>query len=331
MINPDTPDPGFPYWENLSWENADKYQPDVLLLDSRNFDDSLATGEKQPTWDSIRAAKAGSGHLVAGVLAAHLRRLRRRAGEADRRPRGHRRERRRLTRWRRRSPRRRRRGSRTAGPRRRGLGLGLLVLLGALGLVTFLSVTQGSRDISLGEVLRAFGDFGDRHGERHGHAGDAGAAHDHRAAGRRRARARPGALLQGVTRNPLADPGIMGVNAGAAAAVVAGDHPARRRRGVVLHLVRLRRGRTRHRPGLRRRLARPRRCDAGQAGAGRRGGHRRAHVVHLGDDHDQRRALDELRFWQVGSLAGRYAPVVSGVGAVRDRRAACSRCCAAGG
>jgi iron complex transport system substrate-binding protein len=59
VINPDTPDPGFPYWENLSWENADKYQPDVLLLDSRTFDDSLATGEEQPTWDSIRAAKAG--------------------------------------------------------------------------------------------------------------------------------------------------------------------------------------------------------------------------------------------------------------------------------
>jgi iron complex transport system substrate-binding protein len=59
VINPDKPDPGFPYWENLSWENADKYQPDVLLLDSRTFDDSLATGEAQPTWDSIRAAKAG--------------------------------------------------------------------------------------------------------------------------------------------------------------------------------------------------------------------------------------------------------------------------------
>ena len=29
-----------------------------------------------------------------------------------------------------------------------------------------------------------------------------------------------GTLLQGLTRNPLADPGIMGVNAGAAAAVV---------------------------------------------------------------------------------------------------------------
>jgi iron complex transport system substrate-binding protein len=59
VITPDKPDPGFPYWENLSWENADKYQPDVLLLDSRTFEDSLATGEKQPTWDSIKAAKAG--------------------------------------------------------------------------------------------------------------------------------------------------------------------------------------------------------------------------------------------------------------------------------
>ena len=37
---------------------------------------------------------------------------------------------------------------------------------------------------------------------------------------RRRARL-SGAILQGVTRNPLADPGIMGINAGAAAVVVA--------------------------------------------------------------------------------------------------------------
>ena len=27
-------------------------------MDSRTFEDSLATGEKQPTWDSIRAAEA---------------------------------------------------------------------------------------------------------------------------------------------------------------------------------------------------------------------------------------------------------------------------------
>lgn len=58
VINPDSVNEDFPYWENLSWENADKYQPDVLLMDSRTFDDSLATGEAQPTWDSIAAAKA---------------------------------------------------------------------------------------------------------------------------------------------------------------------------------------------------------------------------------------------------------------------------------
>ena len=39
-----------------------------------------------------------------------------------------------------------------------------------------------------------------------------------------------GALMQGVTRNPLADPGILGINAGAAFAVVLGDLAARRRR-----------------------------------------------------------------------------------------------------
>ena len=31
-----------------------------------------------------------------------------------------------------------------------------------------------------------------------------------------------GAVMQGITRNPLADPGILGVNAGAALAVVVG-------------------------------------------------------------------------------------------------------------
>ena len=58
VIDPETPDPDFPYWENVSWENADKYQPDVLLMDSRTFDDSLKTGEAQPTWTSIGAAEA---------------------------------------------------------------------------------------------------------------------------------------------------------------------------------------------------------------------------------------------------------------------------------
>ena len=59
VIEPDAVDKGFPYWENLSWENADKYQPDVLLLDSRTFDEGLKVAKAQPTWNSIRAAKAG--------------------------------------------------------------------------------------------------------------------------------------------------------------------------------------------------------------------------------------------------------------------------------
>src|SRR5699024_12602890 len=33
-----------------------------------------------------------------------------------------------------------------------------------------------------------------------------------------------GAAMQGMTRNPLADPGILGINAGATAAVVLGVH-----------------------------------------------------------------------------------------------------------
>ncbi len=61
VINPDNPDKGFPYWENLSWENADKYQPDLLLIDDRTYDTSVKTGEKQPTWNSI---KAGQGQGV---------------------------------------------------------------------------------------------------------------------------------------------------------------------------------------------------------------------------------------------------------------------------
>src|ERR1044072_3359529 len=98
--------------------------------------------------------------------------------------------------------------------------LGLIALLGVLALATFFSVTQGSRDISLGEAVRAFGDFG------------SASVNDTVTIQMRVPRTivgllagaalgLSGAVLQGVTRNPLADPGIMGVNAGAAAAVVA--------------------------------------------------------------------------------------------------------------
>ena len=49
-----------------------------------------------------------------------------------------------------------------------------------------------------------------------------------------------GAACRASTRNPLADPGLLGINAGASLAVVARDLVPRRRLAVRLHLVRLR-------------------------------------------------------------------------------------------
>lgn len=58
VISPDSPKKDFPYWEYLSWEKADKYQPDLLLIDDRGYEDNIALGEAQPTWDKIAAARA---------------------------------------------------------------------------------------------------------------------------------------------------------------------------------------------------------------------------------------------------------------------------------
>jgi iron complex transport system substrate-binding protein len=62
VLDPDTPDPAFPYWENLSWENADKYQPDLILFDGRSFtaESNAEWGAKQPTWFQIGAAREGA-------------------------------------------------------------------------------------------------------------------------------------------------------------------------------------------------------------------------------------------------------------------------------
>lgn len=46
------------YWETLSWENADKYQPDLLLVDNRAAS-TLETALAQPTWTLMRAAAEG--------------------------------------------------------------------------------------------------------------------------------------------------------------------------------------------------------------------------------------------------------------------------------
>ncbi|GAA4523852.1 iron ABC transporter permease [Brachybacterium paraconglomeratum] len=97
--------------------------------------------------------------------------------------------------------------------------LWLLVVLVALLLLCVASVTIGSRDVGLEDILAALGGSQDGFGPaavatripRTLLAVTAGAA-----------LGVSGAVMQGVTRNPLADPGILGINTGASLAVVVG-------------------------------------------------------------------------------------------------------------
>lgn len=62
---PERPDPDFPYWQTLSMENADKYQPDLIFWDDReNLGNSEKLNEQwladQPAWGKVRAAKEGA-------------------------------------------------------------------------------------------------------------------------------------------------------------------------------------------------------------------------------------------------------------------------------
>jgi iron complex transport system substrate-binding protein len=59
VVNPDAPDPDFPYWETLSMENADKYQPDLLLFDDRWHPGNEETLAAAPISASIEAYAAG--------------------------------------------------------------------------------------------------------------------------------------------------------------------------------------------------------------------------------------------------------------------------------
>ncbi len=109
--------------------------------------------------------------------------------------------------------------SRSASRRGRRV-LGLLACLVGLVVVTLLSVAIGSREVSLEEILRAFTDPSAT-----GLAEEAVRARVPRTVlgllvGA--ALGLSGAIMQGVTRNPLADPGILGVNTGASLFVVAG-------------------------------------------------------------------------------------------------------------
>ncbi|NEC89111.1 iron chelate uptake ABC transporter family permease subunit [Streptomyces sp. SID12501] len=105
-----------------------------------------------------------------------------------------------------------------ASPKRRAIrAVGLLVSLGLLLLVALASIAIGAKELSLEQVW-------------HGLFQDSGTYGDV-VVGERVSRTLlgllagaalglSGAVLQALTRNPLADPGLLGINAGASAAVV---------------------------------------------------------------------------------------------------------------
>jgi iron complex transport system permease protein len=122
-------------------------------------------------------------------------------------------------------------GAPAAVPTRRG-GLvrrpsaraaGLLLGLAVLGLTVLLSLAHGARPMALSAAVDAFAAFDPR-------------SQDHLIVRSLRlprtaiglvvgaSLGLAGAIMQGLTRNPLADPGILGVNAGAAVGVVTAIH-----------------------------------------------------------------------------------------------------------
>lgn len=60
VIVPKRPDPEFPYWQTLSFEQVDTYQPDLLLFDDRNYPGNFKVLEKAPTANQIKAFAAGA-------------------------------------------------------------------------------------------------------------------------------------------------------------------------------------------------------------------------------------------------------------------------------
>jgi iron complex transport system substrate-binding protein len=57
LVVPEVPDDSG-YWETLSWEQADKYQVDLIIVDDR-VPTTRQTAEAQPTWTTLKAAAAG--------------------------------------------------------------------------------------------------------------------------------------------------------------------------------------------------------------------------------------------------------------------------------
>ena len=94
--------------------------------------------------------------------------------------------------------------------------IGLAIVLAGL---CALSVTTGSRDVGWADIVAALGGGQDNIGQA---AGSLRIPRTLLAVLAGAALGLAGAVMQGVTRNPLADPGILGVNMGASLAVVIG-------------------------------------------------------------------------------------------------------------
>ncbi|MEV0719236.1 iron ABC transporter permease [Asanoa sp. NPDC050611] len=193
------------------------------------------------------------------------------------------------------------------------LGPGLVALCGVLALVAFLSVTQGSRDIGLSEVLHALRTFDDDGSISSTITLELRVPRTLLGILVGAALGVAGAILQGVTRNPLADAGIMGINSGAAAFVVfaitvlglrgVGGYVWFAFAGAIGALVLVYAIASLGREG-----ATP--VKLALAGAAVTAGLTSVTTGIIMTNVD---ALNELRFWQVGSLAGRYAPILTGV------------------
>ncbi|MFH5208353.1 FecCD family ABC transporter permease [Antrihabitans spumae] len=190
----------------------------------------------------------------------------------------------------------------------RALASGLVLAIVALAVMSLASLVLGSRAVDLSTVIDAFTNF------------DPSSTPEtvvrHMRVPRTllgllvgAALGLSGALLQGVTRNPLADPGIMGINAGAAAAVVLGitafgiesvggyvwlAFVGAGIATVVVYSV----------ASFGREGATP--VKLALAGAAVTAALTSVTTAVIMSDV---RALNQLRFWQVGSLAGRYMPV----------------------
>lgn len=114
-------------------------------------------------------------------------------------------------------PHRNREGFRQGGSRVAGLAvLGALVVAAAL-----LSIGVGAKPVGIGHVLDALFQY-DRSLENHLIVRELRVPRTVLALAVGAALGLAGAVMQGVTRNPLADPGLLGINAGAALAVVTG-------------------------------------------------------------------------------------------------------------